>query len=66
MIDVNGVDMQVGLRGDNEDVLLAVVAPKVTKGPGNGKEGDFVNRSGSSYGTSVAELGPVPHNARHS
>ena len=58
--------MKVGLRGDDKDVLLAVVAPEVTKGPGNGEEGNFVDRGGSSDGTSVAELRSVPNNARHS
>ena len=64
--DVNGVDMQVRFRGDDKDVLLAVVAPEVTEGPGNGKEWDFVDGSGSTDGTSMPQLGSVPYNSRHS
>ena len=64
--DIDGVDMQVRLWGDNEDVLLAVVAPEVAKSPGDSKEGDLIHGGGSPYWTGVTELGSVPHNARHS
>ena len=58
--------MKVGLGRDDENVLLAVVAPEVAEGPGDGEEGNFVDRSRSSDGTSVAELGSIPNNAWNS
>ena len=64
--DIDGVDMQVRLWGDNKDVLLAVVAPEVAQSPGNGQEGNLVNRGGAPDRPCVPELRSVPNNAGHS
>ena len=64
--DIDGVDMQVRLWGDNKDVLLAVVAPEVAQSPGNGQEGNLVNRGGAPNRPCVPELRSVPNNAGHS
>merc|ERR1719370_1183444 len=64
--DIDGVDMQVRLWGDNKDVLLAVVAPEVAQSPGNGQERDLINRGGAPDRPCVPELRSVPNNAGHS
>ena len=43
LADVHRVDVQVGLRRDDKDILLAVVGPEVAEGPGHRQEGNLVN-----------------------
>ena len=58
--------MEIWVGTHNEDVPLAVVAPEVAQSPGNGQEGNLVNRGGAPDRPCVPELRSVPNNAGHS
>ena len=52
--DIYVVDVKVWVGGHDEDVLLAVVGPEVSEGPGYRQEGNLVDRGTASHRASMS------------
>lgn len=58
--DINGVDVEVWVRGDYVDVLLAVVRPEVPQRPRHGQKGNLVKVGAAAHWASVSYKKVIP------